>query len=253
MNYRYDLFTAKRIPLIEKIPTWQGEGCNAGKRMLLVRFKYCNYHCPFCDTWSKMTNGREEFFSIEDIKKDMINEKINNLMITGGEPTLDKERVVITSGVGSKGIPSNLDATLDMLTYVPFEYADIETNGYNIEDLLHRSIKIMGMQKNKYINISYSPKFFQDDDVDMHLKKCQYLSLYNEYSPVLKVVVADDRSTNFVRKLITDGIYDSNKVYLMPLGESNEAIQKTFPSVVALAEELKCNISGRMHLTHNFT
>lgn len=252
MNYRYDLLTEKRIALIEKIPTWQGEGCNAGKRMLLVRFKYCNYHCPFCDTWSKMTEGKEEFFSIEDIKKDMINEKINNLMITGGEPTLDKERAIINSGVTTRVIPSNLGSTLDMLTYVPFEHADIETNGYNIEDLLHRSIKIMAMQKNKYINISYSPKFFKDEDVDMHLKKCQYLSLYNEYSPVLKVVVADDRSTNFVRKLINDRIYDSNKVYLMPLGDSNEAIQKSFPSVVTLAEELKCNISGRMHLTHNF-
>lgn len=252
MNYRYNLFTEKRIPLIEKISTWQGEGCNAGKRMLLVRFKYCNYHCPFCDTWSKMSDGKEELFSIEDIKKDMINEKINNLMITGGEPTLDKKRVINGSNDNDFVSTSNLDSTLDMLTYIPFKYADIETNGYNIEDLLHRSIKIMGMQSSKYINISYSPKFFHDEDVDMHLKKCQYLSLYNEYSPILKVVVADERSTNFVRKLVNDGIYDSNKVYLMPLGDSNEAIQKSFPTVVALAEELKCNISGRMHLTHNF-
>ena len=243
VNTRYNLLSQKDIPLIEKIMTWQGEGCNAGKRMLLVRFKYCNCHCPFCDTWTKMGELEEELFSLDDIINDIKKQSIENLMITGGEPTLGNKR---------EGKRSNFDSTIDMLTYVPFEYADVETNGYNIEDLLHKSIKIMSFQTNKKINISYSPKFFKDSDIDEAIKKCQYLTLYKPYVPVLKVVVGTELSDAFVYKIVTDKIYDPNSLYLMPLGATNEELQQSFPNVVKMAEALKCNISGRMHLTHNF-
>ena len=242
-NNRYKIMTEKNIPLIEKIMTWQGEGCNAGKSMLLIRFKYCNCHCPFCDTWSKMTEIKEDMYSIDDIINDIKEQEIDNLMITGGEPTLDIER---------PGIKSNIQSTIDMLTYIPYEYADIETNGYNIEDLLHKSIKIMRFQPSKKINISFSPKFFKDSDVEDTLTKCKYLTLYRQNLPILKVVIGNEQSVSFVNKLITDKIYPSNYLYLMPLGATREEIQKSFPELVKLATKLKCNISGRMHLTHDF-
>lgn len=243
INDRYNLMSDKKIPLIEKIMTWQGEGCNAGKRMLLVRFKHCSCHCPFCDTWSKMNELTEDLYSIDEIIKQMEVESIENLMITGGEPTLGGTR---------KDMWNNFESTVNMLTYIPFEYADIETNGYNIEDLLHQSIKIMRYQFDKKINISYSPKFFKQSDVDEALKKCAYLTLYRPYYPILKVVVADDLSRQFVNRLIDEKIYNPNYLYLMPLGTSDAEIKASFPGVVELATKLKCNISGRMHLTHDF-
>lgn len=243
INDRYSLMNDKKIPLIEKIMTWQGEGCNAGKRMLLVRYKYCSCHCPFCDTWTKMGELKEDLYNINDIIGEMKSQSIENLMITGGEPTLTNNR---------DGLWSNFESTVNMLTYVPFEYADIETNGYNIEDLLHKSIKIMSYQIDKKINISYSPKFFKQSDVDEALMKCSYLSLYRPYYPILKVVVADELSRQFVYRLINEDIYNPNYLYLMPLGTTDAEIKKSFPDVVKLATELKCNISGRMHLTHDF-
>lgn len=244
VNDRLKLFSERNIPLIEKIVTWQGEGCNAGKRMLLVRFKYCSCHCPFCDTWTKMGELKEDLFSINDINKEMKELSVENLMITGGEPSFDNKR--------KDTFLNNFDATVNMLTYVPFEYADIETNGYNIEDLLHKCIKIQQFQESKNINISYSPKFFTDKDVDLALDKCRYLSLYDKHFPIIKVVVADDKSIRFIRTLVNDGIYNPNYLYLMPLGCTREEIQKSFPNVVKLATELQCNVSGRMHLTHDF-
>lgn len=242
---RHELMSKKDIPLIEKTITWQGEGCNTGKRMMLVRFKYCSCHCPFCDTWNKMGELKEDVYSINDISEEMRKFSVENLMITGGEPTLGNNNRI-------DGYNSNFQSTVDMLTYVPFEYADIETNGYNIEDLLHKCIKIQQFQENKKINISFSPKFFRDDDVVRALDKCRYLSLYNRHYPIVKVVVSDDRSIRFARSLVNDGIYNPNYLYLMPLGCSREEIQKSFPIVVSLATELQCNISGRMHLIHDF-
>ena len=245
-NDRQKLMSTKDIPLIEKVITWQGEGCNAGKRMMLVRFKQCSCHCPFCDTWTKMDELKEDVYSINEITKEMIDMSVGNLMITGGEPTLGNDK-------RKDGFKSNLQATLDMLTYIPFEYADIETNGYNIEDLLHHSIKIQQFQETKKINISYSPKFFNDEDVDKALDKCRYLSLYNNHLPIIKVVVADERSFLFARKLVNENIYNPNYLYLMPLGCTRDEIQVSFPKVVELATELQCNISGRMHLIHDFS
>lgn len=244
-NDRQTLIGNPDIPLIEKVITWQGEGCNTGKRMMLVRFKYCSCHCPFCDTWTKMIDTKEKNYSISEISDEMMKYSVGNLMITGGEPTLDNNS-------RSDGFKSNLQSTIDMLTYIPYEYADVETNGYNIEDLLHKSIKIQHFQETKKINISYSPKFFNDNDVEVTLNKCRYLSLYKNHFPIIKVVVADERSTTFVRRLINEAHYNPNYLYLMPLGCTRDEIYKSFPDVVSLANELRCNISGRMHLIHDF-
>lgn len=242
---RSKLMSTRDIPLIENIVTWQGEGCNTGKRMYLVRFKRCSCHCPFCDTWTKMSDSDEKLFCIDDINSEMKHHQVSNLMITGGEPTLDK---------GCKeGHRTNLQSTIDMLTFCHFEYADVETNGYNIEDLLHKAIKIQSFQTTKKINISYSPKFFKIEDVYTALKKCEYVSLYQDHLPIVKVVVNDAFSFAFARQLINDGIYKPNNLYLMPLGTNRDEISESFiRDVVPLASELKCNISGRMHLVHNF-
>jgi len=244
-NDRQKLMSNKDIPLIEKVITWQGEGCNTGKRMMLVRFKHCSCHCPFCDTWSKMGELKEDVYSINEITKEMIDLSVENLMITGGEPTLCNDK-------RTDGYKSNFQSTIDMLTYIPFEYADVETNGYNIEDLLHKAIKIQQFQETKKINISYSPKFFSDADVETALNKCRYLSLYNAHFPIIKVVVADERSIRFAKTMVNEGYYNPNYLYLMPLGCTRDEIQKSFPDVVKLATELQCNISGRMHLIHDF-
>ncbi|OQA58530.1 MAG: 7-carboxy-7-deazaguanine synthase [Candidatus Atribacteria bacterium ADurb.Bin276] len=87
----------KSIKLIECMNfTWQAEGDDCGKKMLLTRFKYCNrahgyleenglHPCPFCDTITKMKIETESDYYIKDLQM-MIEENNLALMISGGEP-----------------------------------------------------------------------------------------------------------------------------------------------------------------------
>lgn len=254
-----DYFT-KNIALIEKIRTWQGEGCNCGKRMNLIRFKYCNRHCPFCDTWTKMKEIKENLYSINDIDNDL--RDVKNIMITGGEPLFKNHT--------KDGILSNYDATLEILKTCGFEYADIETNGsQNLLDFLDEVETIKSNDSDEYhvsrhskkINVSWSPKFSSKDDISKYIELCEDISRTHcdkdetlEYiiTPVIKLVIASELEKEFLYKIINDGLYDRNKIYLMPLGCSYKEIQKSFPDVVRIATDLGCHVSSRLHLVHNF-
>lgn len=62
----------------------QGEGCNAGKAAIFVRFSGCNLRCPFCDTEHK--DG--SFMTAEDICRKIVAYPTPLVVLTGGEPTL---------------------------------------------------------------------------------------------------------------------------------------------------------------------
>lgn len=251
-------YFTKNIPLIEKIVTWQGEGPNCGKRMNLIRYKRCNRHCSFCDTWTKMSDMKEQLYSIADIDSSL--KDIKNIMITGGEPLMTFK---------IEGIKNNFDSTVDILTACGFEYADIETNGsQNLVKFIDECRKIVDIdvykahdRNDKKINISWSPKFDCATDIDKYITLCNDISNYyaqaesayhNIIIPTMKLVIASDIEKEFVCKIINDGIYDRNNIYLMPLGYSYDEIQKSFPSVVELASQLNCHVSSRLHLVHNF-
>lgn len=251
----------KNIPLIEKLLTWQGEGPNCGKQMLLVRYKRCNRHCPFCDTWQKMSNIQEKLYSLCDIDDDL--KSCNNLMITGGEPLMHYN----TKNVD---VMDNYNSTITLLKNCRFAYSDIETNGSqnlvqfidDCREIVWQSLK-MDCDNFKTINISWSPKFDSEKDVEKHLNTCSDITnYYNDSSnvsenkiiiyPIIKLVICDDLAREFLYKAINKNYYNRNRIYLMPLGYNFEKIQKSFPEVVSLAKKFGCHISSRLHLVHNF-
>lgn len=98
----------------------QGEGANAGRPAVFVRFSGCNRRCPFCDT--RHESGVE--MTAEQIRQAV--EKADNgqntmVVLTGGEPTLqlsDEENLfpytssrrfiaIETNGTGA--VPSWID------------------------------------------------------------------------------------------------------------------------------------------------
>jgi len=67
--------------------TIQGEGYNAGRRSLFIRMPYCNLKCKWCDTTFNSYAVWTEADIIDFIKK----EPTRFIVLTGGEPSMNKD------------------------------------------------------------------------------------------------------------------------------------------------------------------
>lgn len=65
----------------------QGEGFYTGTPAIFIRFSGCNLKCDFCDTQHE--SGKQML--VEDIVKEIAQYPSKFVVLTGGEPTLQKE------------------------------------------------------------------------------------------------------------------------------------------------------------------
>lgn len=226
------------LRLIENMVTWQGEGPNTGKRVILLRFKKCDRvenknPCPYCDTLVKMRISAEAEYSLKDIQNEIV-DKNCGILLTGGEPT----HLI------------NFDETLKIL-YLNFSFIDIETNGYNLIYLI-KQINNLNISKN--INYIYSPKFFNDKELQETIEKSKKLIdlMYNN-KIYFKIVV--DKENELLLKYLeflsqNKGI--NSNVYLMPKGKDKEEIMKNAPFVFDECEYYNFCFSGRQHIMYDF-
>lgn len=228
----------KNIKLVEVANTWQGEGPDVGRQMLIARFKYCNRYCKFCDTWIKMKTSAEGSYSIEDINKAL--EKTRGLMLTGGEPTFNSTDEKIT----------NLTQTLQMLEFCDYQVVNIETNGCDIEGLFDGIWKIPSNGL-KEIRVMYSPKIFDAKDYENEIEKTS--RIINKYSNLYFKIVADGNtwSEKYIRALAPI-CQNKGRIYLMPLGVTPEEITKNWKYCIDMADEMGVNLSTRMHIMNQF-
>ena len=84
------------LKVIEVFESIQGEGNNAGKIAIFVRFSGCNLRCSFCDTKYSWEGGKE--FSIKELMDEIRKYTSKFVILTGGEPLIqpieDLERLI---------------------------------------------------------------------------------------------------------------------------------------------------------------
>lgn len=120
----------------------QGEGVNAGKPAVFVRFSGCNLKCPFCDT----NHQSGTLMSDDDIIASINKYSARFVVLTGGEPSLYADK-----------------AFVDRLKKSGW-YVAIETNGTNE---LPSNIDF----------VTCSPKFEYCTNSELALKKCNELKV----------------------------------------------------------------------------
>ena len=109
----------EEVRLIENFVSWQGEGPDSGRAMIILRFKSCNLKCPWCDTSVKMRISAEAPYKLSDIQC-TINKTNAGILVTGGEPTVDR----------------HIKETIMLLNELEYPIANVETNGYDLPYLL---------------------------------------------------------------------------------------------------------------------
>ena len=112
----------------------QGEGFYTGKPSVFVRFSGCNLKCDFCDT----AHEDGKLMSDEEIIEEISKYPANNIIITGGEPSLWIDDILIEK------------------LHKAGKYVCIETNGTNP---LPVSFHWFSFSPNSYTVLKTAPTF----------------------------------------------------------------------------------------------
>ncbi|MCI4357040.1 MAG: radical SAM protein [Thermoplasmata archaeon] len=104
--------------IIEIFHSVQGEGPFTGFRTSFVRTARCNLRCSWCDTTYSFGPGRER--SIDSIVREVARHKTHHACLTGGEPLLQKESVVLLRRLSDRGMTTVVETggSLDVSPYI---------------------------------------------------------------------------------------------------------------------------------------
>jgi len=223
----------KRINLIENFVSWQGEGPDSGQAMIILRFKNCNLNCPWCDTKVKMRISTEAPYSLKEIQEAIIKTR-SGLLITGGEPTLNKY----------------FNDTLSLINDLDYPIANVESNGYRLQNL------IASADPTKNVHYMYSPKIFNTDDLEIALSRSNLLLTSYPDKVYIKLVYEDRPEINkyleWMSIFIGENISSFNKVWLMPEGVNRADLISNAGMVFDVCEKYRFNFSSRSHVIFGF-
>jgi organic radical activating enzyme len=232
-------------------PTIQGEGKYTGNPSVFVRFGKCNMQCPgyeveyetpsgikkcscdsfyasdsaFRDEWKKY-NASDEL--IAEVAKLLPNYKVD-IVITGGEPLLYWKE---------KAFQEFLKYYVDKKCLVTLETnasIDIELNEeWHKKLLFSMSVKLSnsGEKLSKRVNIQTLKNVINNTN-ESYLK----FVLDKEFIP---------NATQEIEEIVSQ--IPPCEVYLMPLGDTSEIIDKNSLSVIEFALEKGYKYSDRLHI-----
>jgi len=218
----------KAVRLIENFCSFQGEGPDVGRAMVILRFKTCNLNCPWCDTRVKMRISNAAYYPLVRIQA-LIKHKKVGILVTGGEPTVEK----------------HIQETLSLLNDLDYPVANVESNGYNLEELIDK----VSPGKQEYIKFIFSPKIFTEEDLELATKKAmRFLDVSNVY---FKIVYEDNELMNTYLQFLSlrNGF---PHVYLMPEGNTREKLIEHSGAVFDACEKYGFNFSTRAHIIYGF-
>lgn len=223
---------SKSVKLIECFASYQGEGPNSGRSMLILRFKYCNRNCPWCDTKVKMRISVETSYSLSKIQE-VINDKQCGILITGGEPTFD---------------PHFSDALI-LLNELDYPIANVESNGYRLIDLVKQA------SYNNNVKFIFSPKIFTDNDYIFARKVTTELLEEHKDRVFVKVVYEDRKLVTSYLSWLSSFVCEKklfDNVWLMPEGATRDDVIVNCEYVFDACEKYKFNFSSRNHIIFGF-
>jgi len=196
----------------------QGEGPQVGMPTWFIRTTGCNLRCSWCDSAYALEEGKE--MSIESIIDSIPASVCNNVVITGGEPLLQKDLLTLMKKLGCFNI------------YV-------ETNGTIYDS------KLTG-----FAHFIVSPKLqFLNKEYEDNIKKWKHMATF-------KFVVGDkkefDEAIAFCKKLKLDSMQLIEPVYFMPKGTTEKELKERMKSIKEWLFEEQISfvrISPRLHIS----
>jgi len=221
----------------------QGEGISSGTPCIFLRLSNCNLKCSWCDT--KYTWDWDNYDITKEIKEISIDEvvkriyefsKINRLVITGGEPLLQQNKLIIlVKKIKNKDKGEKNEK--------PF-YIEIETNGtilpnkelIGLIDQWNISPKTSNSNNGQYgINLD---KIYEDS-----LTFCKNLE-----NAFFKFVIDNNKDLVDVEQVIKKFDLPRSHVILMPQATTKEKIMEKSAWLKEYANENNTLFSSRLQV-----
>ena len=93
----------KPMYIAETFTSLQGEGMLVGVPSFFIRTSGCNMRCRWCDTPYTSWLPEGERRSVVDLVAEAVVSGVKHVVVTGGEPLLQREIGALTSGLRAAG------------------------------------------------------------------------------------------------------------------------------------------------------
>lgn len=233
--------TNNKLPIAESFYSIQGEGKTTGYPAVFVRLAGCNLMCGGngtqfdnelhngatwrCDTIEVWMKGKMKPFEecLNDESKLALRNGAN-LIITGGEPMMNQDKVSEFIQWVRKELNENC-------------FVEVETNG---------TIKLTPVTIEAVNQFNCSPKL-KNSGNDKNIRyNPEVLNQLNELNTQFKFVISSQEDWNEVE---TDYHFlDKNKIWLMPSGENQELLNQTKEIVAEIAKQNYLKYTNRLHI-----
>ncbi len=220
----------------------QGEGPSLGAPRAFIRLSGCNLHCKWCDTaytWNWIgTAFQHEGGTKYDLKSQMVSRTPGEIaecvavfqpigiVITGGEPLLQKER-----------LPAVIDAIKSACGPV---WVEIETNGTILP----------GNELSERVNqFNVSPKLTHSGNEPAFTTENERLADFGRMpNAFFKFVIATPEDLEEVTGLARRYKLSPDRIYLMPLGTDSVTVRKRMDWLVPLCLKYGYRLTDRLHI-----
>ena len=237
--------------------TYQGEGGLLGTPCLFIRLSGCNLRCAWvgldgigspCDTPYSSHNAEKNQMEIEDIvdivKANTIPQHIKHIVISGGEPTLQADKLL------------ELVTQLSGLNY----HITMETNGTTFDDRLAEYIDLISMSPKLSSSTPWESHLigtgieYNDKKAQLHEQKRININsiqswIDNSIDFQLKFVVTDKSDVEEIEAILNQLTgFEPSDVFLMPEGVDINTLNKRTKWAVEEALKHGWRFTPRLHI-----
>jgi len=175
----------------------EGEGIEVGRPEIFVRLAKCNLKCTWCDTKYSWNDGKE--MSVNETLNEIAKYPCKSVSITGGEPLLQKEELVV------------LIQQLKKSSY----WIQINTNGTILDKKIFESVDLVSMD-------CKCPSSGTKSELDVLKKTKDLFASKSQF----KFIISNEEDYQYAKNIVTSLLKGAPNVIFQPEWDSRTISKK---------------------------
>ena len=212
----------------ETFTSIQGEGILVGVPSHFIRTSGCNLRCRWCDTPYASWEPEGERRSVEDLVEGAVASGVRHVVVTGGEPLIQREIAALTECLKNAGLHTTIETagTVDPPFHCDLLSLSPKTSNSDPSGKYH--------DRHRRVRLDYGPTV-------------RLLERFPEYQ--IKFVVNGSDDLPEVQDVLARlGANDPGRVLLMPQGETADEVASRATAVANLCRQYGFRYTPRLHL-----